>query len=105
MNLDAEEKTPSAKLFSSNGSETTLVIDPIDGTTQYIAGTEQYSICVGLLQKGKIITALIYFPNQNHFYFIGADGNAYVSKDDNLNQAKRLMAKSPNAPLKRLKLL
>lgn len=96
IKLDAEEETPSTKLFPNKESEITLVIDPIDGTTQYIDGTDQYSICVGLLERGKILTALVYFPKRRLFYFIGTDGKAYLSKDGSLSSAQELITQIPS---------
>jgi len=71
--LDAEEETAGKKCFSSEPTATTLVIDPIDGTLLYISGKDGYSIVVGLIENGAVLTALVYFPARQEFYFIKDD--------------------------------
>lgn len=81
LQLDAEEETPATEWFEHNEREVSLVIDPIDGTYEYLAGMDKYSICVGLVQKGKMLTALVYFPARNHLYFLDPKGQAQISSD------------------------
>ena len=75
--LDVEEDTPSKKYFSKEPAFTTLVIDPIDGTLRYLLGKDSFSICVGLIEKGDVITALVYFPSRKDFYFVKDDSAYY----------------------------
>jgi len=77
VKLDTEETTPSTKLFTSSDAKLTLVLDPIDGTLEYLRGEDDYSICVGLLSSGEIITALVYYPVRKILYFIDYDGKPY----------------------------
>lgn len=78
VRLDAEEKTISTKYFNPKG-KTTLVIDPIDGTLEYVLGHDTYSICVGLIEKGKVISAIVYFPAKSKFYFLDSMFNPILS--------------------------
>lgn len=71
--LDAEEETPGKKCFSAEPKPTALVIDPIDGTLLYVAGKDGFSVCVGLIENGVILTSLVYFPARKEFYFIKDD--------------------------------
>lgn len=71
--LDAEEETAGKKYFSPKPTPTTLVIDPIDGTLLYLSGKDGFSVCVGLIENGAILTALVYFPRRKEFYFIKND--------------------------------
>ncbi len=93
VKLDAEEETPSTKLFSNKSSAVTLVIDPIDGTREYIDGLDSYSINIGLVEKGRVISAFVYFPIQKNLYFLGSDGRPYLSKNGNVKNAKPLKAR------------
>lgn len=74
VKVDAEEETPSIKLFT--GEKITLVVDPIDGTLEYLKGKDSYSICIGVIEKGKVIIALVYFPKRDTFYFINDGGDS-----------------------------
>lgn len=71
--LDAEEETAGKKCFSPEPTSTTLVIDPIDGTLRYLLGEDGFSVCVGLIENGVILTSLVYFPARKEFYFIKDD--------------------------------
>lgn len=88
--LDAEEETPSVKLFTNRKSRTSLVIDPIDGTFEYLQGRDGYSICVGLLEDGAILTAIVYFPARRCLYAIEADGRSLVTIYDDALRIKEI---------------
>lgn len=96
--VDAEEYTPSIKLFSKKQTETTLVIDPIDGTYEYLSGSDSYSVCVGLIENGEVVSALVYFPVRDTLYFIDTNKRPYLAKDLYISGFKRatpLKAVSP----------
>lgn len=44
------------------------IIDPLDGTTNYLHGHPQYAISMALLEKGIIKEALVYAPERNDLY-------------------------------------
>jgi len=46
----------------------TWIIDPIDGTQNFILGKNWYSISVGLMYMRKFIAALVIFPGINECY-------------------------------------
>ncbi|MCL5438490.1 MAG: inositol monophosphatase [Patescibacteria group bacterium] len=102
ITLDAEEETPSVSFFSKDVKDTTLVIDPIDGTLHYLSGSDCYSICVGLIHKGKIISIIVYFPARDKLYFIDENqkpfvlNNAYSSKISNAIQIRGISSISKN---------
>jgi len=79
LTLDAEEATPARGWFARGESRFSLVIDPIDGTHEYLTGTDKYSICVGLVCKGRMLTALVYFPARDHLYFLDPRGRGHLS--------------------------
>jgi fructose-1,6-bisphosphatase/inositol monophosphatase family enzyme len=74
IHLDAEEKTSLANSFSQKPEYTTLVIDPIDGTLEYVHGGDSYSINVGLIEEGILIAALVYFPARRELFFADENG-------------------------------
>lgn len=73
IKIDAEEDTPTKKEFENLKSSITVVIDPIDGTLEYVNGSEKYSINVGLIENGKILTSIVYFPKSKKLYFLGVE--------------------------------
>lgn len=44
------------------------IIDPLDGTTNYLHGHPQYAISMALLEKGVLKEALVYAPERNDLY-------------------------------------
>jgi 3'(2'), 5'-bisphosphate nucleotidase len=42
--------------------ETFWLIDPIDGTSSFIEGSDQFAICIALIQNKKAVFGLIYAP-------------------------------------------
>ena len=78
ISLDAEEDTPLVKLFSKKSHPTSLVLDPIDGTFEYLGGKDSYSICVALVEKGNIKISIVYFPSRDDFYFLSSNSKSYL---------------------------
>lgn len=78
--LDAEESSPSKNFFSQSPTDLTLIIDPIDGTLEYIEQSDVYCITVGLARNNKVEAALIYFPKRRLFYSL-KDNKALIKID------------------------
>lgn len=93
VRIDAEEDTPSKHLFPTEGTEAVLVIDPIDGTLQYLNGSAEYSINLALVSKGDIVSALQYFPAHKMLYVIDSDGKPYccLCDEDGIVEKKPLL--------------
>lgn len=78
--LDAEEVTPNCKSFALPGeADTTLVIDPIDGTLEYLANRDSYSVCVSMTTGGILTLAFMYFPSLDVIYYIDEAGKARIA--------------------------
>jgi myo-inositol-1(or 4)-monophosphatase len=70
------------------------VIDPLDGTTNFLHGFPQYCISIGLLHKGKPTQAVVFDPNRNELFTASKGVGAYlndrrirVSRTDKLEDA------------------
>lgn len=66
--LDVEEETISKPFFKKNDYEYTLVLDPIDGTLDYISQKDTWSICSAVLHEHDILLAIVYFPKRDCMY-------------------------------------
>lgn len=92
--LDAEEVMPSCKAFAVPGeADTTLVIDPIDGTLEYLANRESYSVCVAMTSFGALNLAFIFFPAQDIIYYLDESGRAKMAsgcRENGIRDAKFL---------------
>lgn len=53
------------------------VIDPLDGTTNFMHGLPPYSISIGLLSKEEIISGVIYDIPNNNCYWASKESKSY----------------------------
>ncbi|HVT89107.1 MAG TPA: inositol monophosphatase [Tepidisphaeraceae bacterium] len=54
------------------------VIDPIDGTNNFIAGLGLFCVCIGLLDKGYPILGAVYDVTRDQMYFAGKGESAWL---------------------------
>lgn len=73
-----------------NNSEFTWIIDPLDGTTNFLHGHPQYSISIGVKQGDKITYAAVFDPNRNDIY------TAELGKGAKLNDSRIRVSKTAN---------
>ncbi|WP_194838733.1 inositol monophosphatase family protein [Nocardia sp. XZ_19_369] len=78
LSLDAEEESSMRRLFRRSDSAT-LVIDPIDGTMEYLLGRDSYSICLGLASRGRFGPVYIYFPRRDQLYWTSEQDEALMA--------------------------
>ena len=90
-----EETVSSSESKKANLTDTpTWVIDPVDGTTNFVHGYPFVCICVGLLVKKDPVLGIIYNPIINEIYY-GIKGKGAFMNDKQLPLIK-------NNPLKNL---
>ena len=61
-------------------SEYRWVIDPLDGTTNFLHGFPQYSISIALLHRGQIAHGVIYDPNRNDLFTATRGRGAFLNE-------------------------
>ncbi len=69
-------------------SEYQWIIDPLDGTTNFIHGFPQYAVSIGLAQRGVMTHAVIYDPTRNELYTASKGAGAYLN-DKRMRVSKR----------------
>jgi myo-inositol-1(or 4)-monophosphatase len=65
--------------YSAQASEFLWVIDPLDGTTNFIQGIPHFSVSMALLKDGKVIFGLIYDPLLKERFHAGANRGAFLN--------------------------
>ena len=55
------------------------IIDPIDGTTNFLHGVPHFAISVALQADDEIIIGLIYDPIKNEVFYAEKDNGAYIN--------------------------
>ena len=69
-------------------SDFVWIIDPLDGTTNFIHGFPFYCVSIALAVRGKIEQAVVYDPTRNDIYSASKGRGAYVN-DRRLRVGKR----------------
>ena len=70
-------------------SEFVWIIDPLDGTTNFIHGFPVYCVSIALAVKGKVEQAVIYDPTRNDLFTATKGRGAYMN-DRRLRVSKRI---------------
>jgi myo-inositol-1(or 4)-monophosphatase len=78
----------SGQEHGAKDSEFVWIIDPLDGTTNFIHGFPVYCISIALAVKGKIEQAVIYDPTRNDL-FTATKGRGAFLNDRRLRVSKR----------------
>jgi myo-inositol-1(or 4)-monophosphatase len=65
-----------------------FIIDPIDGTTNFLHGIPQFAISIALEREGSLVSALIFNPVTDELYFAEKGHGAYLN-DRRLRVAAR----------------
>jgi myo-inositol-1(or 4)-monophosphatase len=78
----AEESGASANLRDKNNNENenVWIIDPLDGTTNFIHGFPQYCVSIALQQRGQITQAVVYDPTRNDLFTATKGAGAYLNE-------------------------
>lgn len=64
---------------TSHQSDFIWIIDPLDGTTNFLHGFPQYCVSIALQHKGEITQAVIYEPNRNDLYTATKGRGAFLN--------------------------
>ncbi len=76
--------------ISNKDKENIWIIDPIDGTTNFLHGIPHFAICIALETKGEIVSGLIYDPIKDEMFFAEKNKGAFLNN-------RRLRVSSKNS--------
>ena len=79
----------SGQEHGAKDSEFVWIIDPLDGTTNFIHGFPVYCVSIALAVKGKVEQAVIYDPTRNDLFTATKGRGAYMN-DRRLRVSKRI---------------
>jgi myo-inositol-1(or 4)-monophosphatase len=79
----------SGRSLGAKDSEFTWIIDPLDGTTNFIHGFPQYAVSIALAWRGVVQQAVVYDPNRNDLFYASRGRGAFLN-DRRLRVSKRL---------------
>ncbi len=78
---------------AAGDSEYQWVIDPLDGTTNFLHGFPQYAVSIALLYKGQLTHGVVYDPARNELFTACRGRGAYLN-DRRIRVSKRDKLKS-----------
>lgn len=61
-------------------SENVWIIDPLDGTTNFLHGIPQYCVSIALQSKGQLTHAVVYDPNRNELFTASKGAGAFLNE-------------------------
>ena len=79
----------SGRTRGAKDSEYVWIIDPLDGTTNFIHGLPVYAVSIALAHRGQIQQAVVYDPTRNDLFFASKGRGAFLN-DKRLRVSKRL---------------
>jgi myo-inositol-1(or 4)-monophosphatase len=76
-----ESRAPEAAPAKQKGAqaETRWIIDPLDGTTNFIHGFPQYCVSIAVEQRGAIAHAVVYDPTKNELFTASKGRGAFLN--------------------------
>jgi myo-inositol-1(or 4)-monophosphatase len=89
------EVYPSHAILAEESGETTgdseyqWIIDPLDGTTNFIHGFPQYAVSIALAHKGVLAHAVVYDTNRNELFTASKGAGAFLN-DKRIRVSKRV---------------
>lgn len=78
----------SGREHGAKDSEFVWIIDPLDGTTNFIHGLPVYCVSIALAVKGKVEQAVVYDPTRNDLFTATKGRGAYLN-DRRIRVSKR----------------
>jgi myo-inositol-1(or 4)-monophosphatase len=55
------------------------IVDPLDGTTNFLHGLPHFAISIGLERQGEIIAGVVYEPLRDELYWAERNGGAWLN--------------------------
>lgn len=78
----------SGRSQGAKNSEYVWIIDPLDGTTNFIHGFPVYAVSIALAFRGQLQQAVVYDPTRNDLFYASKGKGAYLN-DRRLRVSKR----------------
>ena len=81
--------TEETGIIKNKDKDNVWIIDPIDGTTNFLHGIPHFAICIALKSKNEIVSGLIFDPIKDEMFFAEKDKGAFLN-----NQRLRVSKKN-----------
>lgn len=76
--VEPGREAAAAALKAAQEEEFLWIIDPVDGTTNFVHGFPYYSVSIALAHQGEVIVGVIYDPSRDEMFVAEKGKGAYV---------------------------
>lgn len=74
--------TEEATITRNRNADLVWIIDPLDGTTNFVHGLPVFSISVGLMMGGKLSGGIVYAVSMDECFYAWEGGKAFCNKKE-----------------------
>ena len=78
------------------GNPSYWLVDPIDGTKNYIEGGKEFCVCISYIKNNFPVFGIIYIPTKDQFYYGIKDKGAFLIDDKSLKPKKIINTNTQN---------
>jgi len=64
------------------------LLDPLDGTKNYLRGERDYSVLISLVDNNEPVLGVVYFPEYEELYFAQKGSGAFIEKEGKIQRIK-----------------
>ena len=75
------------------------LVDPLDGTKEFICGSEEFTVNVALIEHGRVVFGVVSMPPSGRCYYGGADLGAWRAEGDKVERINVRTAPPVGEPL------
>ncbi len=86
---------------STDGAPARWVIDPLDGTVNYLYGLPDWAVSVAVEVNGRIISGAVYVPLRGELFSAAAGHGAWLESDGGQGAGRQRLHCPPGVPLDR----
>ena len=84
--------------INNSDTDNMWIIDPIDGTTNFLHGIPHFAISIALKSKNEIISGLIFDPIKNEMFYAEKNNGAYFN-NLRIKVSKKKKIENANTPI------
>ncbi len=93
---ELEKAFPEAGILSEESAEVPetrnkrycFIVDPLDGTKEFIKKNDEFTVNIALAQDGKVIMGVVYLPVKKELYFAAEGQGAFLEKNGILKRIR-----------------
>jgi 3'(2'), 5'-bisphosphate nucleotidase len=89
------EEAADIPLAERAGWERWWLVDPLDGTKEFISGSEEFTVNVALVERGRVVFGVVGIPANGRCYYGGAGLGAWRAEPGMAGQAIRVRDDAP----------